>query len=145
MTEKADRCAASGSGAQAGFSLLEVLVALMILALAMTVAFRVFSGGLRNLALSGQYTRAAMLAESQLAGVGVDEPLEVGEEQGEWPDDYRWRRRVEIYRPWGGRDPEPTGVPAFVVTLEVAWDELGRERRVAFTTLRLLDSAEVGR
>ena len=51
-------------GAQAGFSLLEVLVALMILALAMTVAFRLFSEGLRNLTLSGQNTRAAMLAES---------------------------------------------------------------------------------
>jgi len=130
------------TGGQLGFSLLEVLVALMILALAMTVAFRIFADGLRSLGLSDRYARAAMLAEAQLAGVGVDEPLAEGDEEGEWPEGYRWRRRLEAYRPWGGRGAETPAVPAFRVSLEVAWEEGGGERRIAFTTLRLSDVPE---
>lgn len=134
-----------GGGSQQGISLLEVLVALTILAMAMGVVFEVFSGGLRNLGLSGEYTRAAVLAETQLAGIGVDAPLQVGDEEGEWAPGYHWWRRVEAYRPWGGSEPEAAGLQAYRVSLEVAWSEAGRERRVAFATLRLLDTKEHGR
>src|ERR1700690_801183 len=59
----------------AGFSLLEVLAAFVILALVGTALFRVFSGALGNVAASDEYSRATLYAESRLAGLGVETPL----------------------------------------------------------------------
>ena len=81
--------------ASAGFSLIEVLVAFVILALTLSVIMRIFSGGLRNVALAEDYSRAALLAESRLAELSV-QPLE-GEAGGEFDGKYRWRSTV---RPW---------------------------------------------
>jgi len=59
---------------QQGFSLIEILVAFVILAMSLTVIFRIFSGGLRNVALSEDYAQAVLVAESQLSAIGVSEP-----------------------------------------------------------------------
>jgi len=62
-------------GRQSGYTLIEVLVAFMILALALTVLLRIFSGGLRNVSVSSDYAIATLIAESRLAGAGIDVPL----------------------------------------------------------------------
>jgi general secretion pathway protein I len=84
-----------------GFSLLEVLVAFAILALALTVLMQVFSTGLRNISVGEDYTRAVLLAESVLASVGVEQPLQEGERTGtfdeKYGEAYRWRVAVSRY------------------------------------------------
>lgn len=80
----------SQGGSQAGFSLLEVLVAFSILALSMGTLMQIFSGGLRNVGLSEDYARAVAIAETQLAGAGIEAPLVPGEARGEFADKYRW-------------------------------------------------------
>lgn len=80
-----------GQQRQGGFSLLEVLVAFVILALSMGTMMQIFSGGLRNVGLSEEYARAVAIAETQLVGVGVEAPLTPGEAQGEFAGKYRWR------------------------------------------------------
>jgi general secretion pathway protein I len=79
---------------QAGFSLLEVLVAFVILALSMGVIMRLFSTSLRNIDKTDRRAVAALLAQSALATLGVDEPLSEGELTGEGTEGYRWRARV---------------------------------------------------
>ena len=59
------------SGRQAGFSLLEVLVAFAILALSLGVLLQIFSRAMSTTAVSGSYSRAAAMAEARLAEVGV--------------------------------------------------------------------------
>ena len=83
-----------------GFTLIEVLVAFMILTLSLSVLFRIFSGGLNNVAVAGNYAQAVLVAESQLALVGHDEPLLVGQSYGEAGERFRWRRTIENYVPW---------------------------------------------
>ena len=68
---------------QRGFTLIEILVAFMVLTLVLTVVFRIFSGGLRNVELSSDYTRAVLVAESQLTAAGITAPLEIGETSGD--------------------------------------------------------------
>jgi prepilin-type N-terminal cleavage/methylation domain-containing protein len=51
-----------------GFSLLEVLVAFVILSLVATALFRLFSGALNNASASEDYSRAVLVAESALDG-----------------------------------------------------------------------------
>lgn len=73
-----------------GFSLLEVLVAFVILAMAMGTLMQVFSGGLRNVGLSREYVQAVNLARNQLSAVGVEIPLAPGVATGEYENTYHW-------------------------------------------------------
>jgi len=126
----------------AGFSLLEVLVAFTILALSLAVTFRIFAGGLGNIATSEDYARAVTLAESRLAAVGVSEPLGSGVSSGRWDEEYEWRIAAGPYEPWG-EDVEPSDdVQAFLVTVDVDWIREGRLHRVTLNSLRLATSPE---
>ena len=58
-----------------GYTLVEVLVAFVIMAMALTVLLRIFSGGVRNVALSSDYAKAVLIAESRLATAGIDDTL----------------------------------------------------------------------
>ena len=62
--------------AQAGFTLIEVLVALAILAIALGFAFRPLSGGFDRLDRDQKSADALLLAQSTLARVGHDIALE---------------------------------------------------------------------
>ena len=120
-----------------GFSLLEVLVAFSILTLSLGVLFSLFSTGLRNTNIAREYSHAIALAESKLAEIGVVEPLEMGVQEGDFDDQYRWHIQVIAY-PWN-EEPAATLQPVvpYQVTVEVIWKSLYRERSVTLTTLRL--------
>ena len=57
----------SGGSAASGFSLLETLVALVILSLALGALYQAAAGATRNIRVAEQYTRAVALAESMLS------------------------------------------------------------------------------
>ena len=67
------------SGKQGGYSLIEVLVAFVILAMALTVLLRIFSGGLRNVDAATDYAQAVVIANAQMNSPGSIEPLQPGE------------------------------------------------------------------
>jgi general secretion pathway protein I len=109
----------------------------MILTLALTVIFRIFSGGLRNLELSADYTRAALVAESQLAAAGVSIPLEPGETSGEVDDSFSWQRVIQAYQPWEKEKELSTAMQGYRVTVNVDWERAGQKRRLTLSSIRL--------
>lgn len=142
---------ASGRGrSQRGLTLIEVLVAFVVLALTLGVILQIFSGGLRNARLSDAYTRALLLAESRLEAVGSEQAVVSGETAGQLGEDLRWRVRIQ---PWAGAiaDPlaasaPPGGAPParmlYEVQVQVAWQAGGRERSLRLTSLRLGDAPQ---
>jgi len=90
-----------------GFSLLEVLVAFVILALALGAIMRIFSQGMSRVSESDRYARAVMFAESKLAQLGADIPLEEGELSGGPENALNWRLRLVAHEP----DPAPAERP----------------------------------
>jgi len=83
-----------------GFSLLEVLVAFVILSLVATALFRLFSGALGNASAAGDYSRALMVAESVLAETAADESLRETTRAGASADGLiTWSARVTRYAP----------------------------------------------
>jgi len=130
---------------QRGFTLIEILVAFMILAMSLTVIFRIFSGGLRNVALSEDYARAVLVAESQLSTVGISEPLERGVTSGEWGERFRWQRVIEHYQPWEQDKELTTPLLAYQVTVKVDWEHTGRTRQITLSSVRLKQVERTGR
>lgn len=76
---------------ESGFSLLEVLVAFLILTVSITVLLQAFGTNLRNARLAQQHLTAITLAESLMARLGRDIELEEGEQTGQLNETYRWR------------------------------------------------------
>jgi general secretion pathway protein I len=67
---------------QRGFTLLEVIVAVVIAALCLSALSQVFATGVRAASTSSDYMRAMTLAQSLLAGVGIEKPAADGSDSG---------------------------------------------------------------
>lgn len=76
-----------------GFTLLEVLVAFVIAALALGVLFHGSLGGLRTAQVAGRYEEAVTRAQSHLAALTAGS-LTPGDRQGEDGNGFHWRVRV---------------------------------------------------
>jgi len=121
-----------------GFSLLEVLVAFSILAVTLGVLLNIFGGGLRLAGVSDDTARAASFAQSRLAQVGVAEELTEGETRGDFDERFRWIVRVQPYEVMDEEiDTENLPVQLYLVNVRVEWNDRGRPRSLALTTLRL--------
>jgi len=119
---------------EAGFTLLEVLVALLILSVAVVAVLQLVSGGLRLAAVAGAHLDATLLASAKLSEVEAG-PLEEGTMEGQ-EGAYQWFRRVTLERellPFEPDRPEASAVRLARVSVEVRW---GVNRRVEVVTLR---------
>ncbi len=89
-----------GARREAGFSLLEVLVAFVVLALVGTMLSQLYAASLRNAGAAQDWSRLVLVAEGQLAAAAAVVPLKEGSNAGS-EDDGRitWTARVEPYVP----------------------------------------------
>lgn len=118
-----------------GFLMLEVLVGMVILALALGLLFQIFAASLRATALAGEYTRAARHAEAALARIGIEEPVAEGVRMERIDDTYQRSVTVEPYA--DGEEDRSAALRPYQVTVAVGWGEGERARAVALTTVRL--------
>jgi general secretion pathway protein I len=130
--------------ASAGFSLLEVLVAFVIVALVATALFRLFGGALRNAAAADDWSRALLVAESRLALAAHAQPLREGADQGaELDGRIRWRSSVAPYETPNTSDDlarvsEQSPNRLFRVSVDVSFpSDSGRQRVLSLSTLKL--------
>src|SRR5262245_58465334 len=81
-------------GPCAGFTLIEVLVALAVAALGLAVLMAAIGVGLGNARLAERYLEATSRAQSHLAQVGVSLPLSPGEQSGDDGGGFSWLVRI---------------------------------------------------
>ena len=120
-----------------GMTLIEVLVAFIVLSITMAVIMRIFSGGMRNARLAESYSRAVFLAESKMAAVGLERPLIPGEDSGKVGGEMQWRVSVTPAEEDAATNTQLMPVRLYLVRVTAAWGEDGRERQVELTSLRL--------
>ncbi len=132
---------------QRGYTLIEVIVAFALLALALALLLGALSGGARQVRNAGEISRATLHAQSLLAVQGVAAPLRPQREQGEFEGGhYHWTLDVAPYAdPQQPPDaPLQPGAPSLLqLTLVVSWGE-AEAQRLQWRTLRLVTAAPGG-
>lgn len=123
-----------------GFTLIEVVVAFVLLALVMGVAFQIFSTGLARAGSLEERSGALEIARSQIAAAGVVDTLKEGQTQGQ-TDDGRWRWTTTITGSDEGTDPQhplPSPYSLYRVEVKVDWrGGDGRDQSLSLATLEL--------
>lgn len=134
---------------QRGYTLLEVIVAFALLALALTLLLGILSGAARQVRGSSDGARAALYAQSLMAEVGTGEALVAGQRTGDFEDGrYRWQLRIA---PWRDRalaaarqQVDPNTAALFEVTLAVQWGDAGPAQRLQLRSLRMVTGDSEG-
>ena len=118
---------------QRGLSLLELLVAVSIMALAVGVLYRVLGSSVRTAGLLEQQQRATLIVQSLLAAkdaVAEEGWNETGESAG-----YNWQVRSRPYDTSVSRE-FPGAARLHAIEIEVSWGDGGQTRQVQVQALR---------
>jgi general secretion pathway protein I len=118
-----------------GFTLVEVVVAIAILALMAGVIFRVNSDSIRNIRRADALADASALAQSLIAKVGAEIPLREGEVRGQSGATLQWRVQMKRYGDAADRAQWP--LAAYTVMAEVTLSDGPDTQPVTLITLRL--------
>jgi len=123
--------------ADRGFTLIEALVALSILAISLTVLMQLFSGGLKSSRLSDEYTRGVFHAREKMDEILLAQELTAGIIGGEFDDGFKWRAEA---RPFDIKEAKDVRLPfrAFNIDVAVTWEAGGREKRFAISAIKLV-------
>lgn len=119
-----------------GFSLLEVVAATLLLAIAFTALLKVAGGSMQLTHNADDHSQAAMWARSLLDTVDITTPLQTGRSEGRFDDSYRWRLVVTPWSP--AQAGQNVSVRMVKLDLDVLWGPKLRERSAHFSTLRAL-------
>lgn len=140
--------------AERGFTLIEMIAAFVIFAIAVGALMQILTQSLHNARQSRDETRAALWAQTLLDNVGMGEPVEAGGSSGEFDREFRWEMQIEQIDPQmimvsAGDHAQDAGqalaaaagqelpqIDLFHVDLRVTWGKGGREHSARFSTLR---------
>lgn len=125
---------------QRGFSLLEVIAAVLLLAIAFGVLMQVAGSSLNLTRRAAERSEAALWARSKLDSAFALEPVRRGHSEGRFDATYRWQLDVT---PWPGGPALPNW-QLYQLALVVSWGEGGQQRHARFTTLRLVGNSPEG-
>jgi general secretion pathway protein I len=117
---------------EAGYTLIEVLVALTILSLSLAVLFGIFSQSIARIHDTEQEMAARTLAHSLLAQTNAyGSPY--GEQSGSVAGGLSWRLRIA---PYPQHDDQIAAVHVAIVSVTVTWRRSGADRSLTLTTLQ---------
>lgn len=119
-----------------GFSLLEVIVALAIMAMGFVTVLQLFSGSIRSVGLSEQYLKATTLAHSKMGELEMMN-YNVSEFEGTFTEEesYRWQLDLSPYT--SELNAEEDNIQLTEVALKVLWTDGSRVREIELNTLKV--------
>ena len=131
--------------ADRGFTLIEVLVALAIAALALVAIFEGASAGMQSVERAQRTVAATRLAQAHMAEVGAVVPLAEGETGGTDSAGYRWQLRIRPAAAGPASADGFRGPVLYAVESIVSWGPATTPRSVRIQTLRLAGRTSPGR
>ena len=131
----------SPASRQHGFTLIEVMAAFAVFALLFGITLQILSTSMSNTRRAGDFTQAALWAQSVLDVAGLENMLEPGVTTGEFDERFSWTLEVteELVFDDRGLDPLQLPVALYRLRLTVEWGESQTTRQAVFETLRSVD------
>jgi prepilin-type N-terminal cleavage/methylation domain-containing protein len=119
-----------------GFSLLEVVVALTILAGGFLTVLNLFSGSVLSVDFSGQYLKAVTLASSKINELEMlnFQPIEYS---GKFKNEENYRWEVDIAPHDSPLNAPDSSIQLQKVLLKVLWEDRNQTRNVELSTLHM--------
>jgi len=146
-------CLSSRSSAQpakhfisAGFTLVEVIVAVAVVGLTFGVIFQALSQGMQTIRRTNAYTVALQLTQNKMNELMIDEDIrEDGVLEGRWNDDYWWRVEMETREVDDLMiDKTKLSTRLLYLRLSVFYNFAGRERVVKLFSIKLVPKPQIG-
>jgi len=128
-----------------GFTLIEVVIAFAIAALALGILFKAATGGMIAVATAGRYEEAVSRAKSHMAAIGHEGAITEGETEGDDGSGFHWRIRIVALAATSPADgaPAPFLQPAsrkptlYSVEVGISWKDAGRTREFLLQSQRI--------
>jgi prepilin-type N-terminal cleavage/methylation domain-containing protein len=126
-----------------GFSLLEVIVALAIMAMGFVTVSQLFSGSIRSIGLSEQYLKATTLAHSKLGELEINN-YNSPEFNGTFINEknYHWDLEISPYS--SELNSTQNNIQLSEVILNVHWADANQIRNIKLNTLKVNGSSYPG-
>lgn len=126
---------------QRGFTLLEVLVAFVVMGLVVGTLLQLFGASMRSVALSDEYSFAVQVAESRLAAVGSEIKVEQGDVAGEEKGSgYHWNVSMEPLKADEKTEKLQVALQMYRVDVAVTWKSSEKPREFHLSSLRFGES-----
>lgn len=124
-----------------GFTLIETLVAMMLLAISLAVILQLFSGGLKSAKVADDYTRGVFFAREKMEEYLLIEDLEEGTFDGKFDETYRWQVDIKFIEP---KDEERVlPVDLYQLDVVVSWPVGGQEKKIQISTLKITEKKKL--
>jgi len=125
---------------EAGFTLIEVVVAFVVAALVMVAAMRLFGGAFAGSARAERMSIALVGAESTMESIGTAIPFKPGTQRGALQAGLSWQATMTPYSGLSATSLDRLPVTAFEVEVRVRWDGSDRDA-VTLRTLKIAKRA----
>jgi len=122
--------------AHAGFTLLEILVAISLIGVALAVVIQLFSANLRSIGASRSYVDAAAHAEAVMRSILEDDNFPNATLSGTTEDGYRFEATVA--KGYEER-VQALNVDLYIVKATIFWHEGTKEKSLSLQTLKLTE------
>ncbi len=130
---------------QKGFTLLEVLLAVMILGVSLTTILLQFQTALHAGNISQERTRAVIYAKEKLEGLKIDSELSESSLSGNFDDGYEWETEVSLYEIEDTTDEdsyENLKNETYKLRATIKWNSGRHKRQAELTTLKTVRKKE---
>jgi len=132
--------------ADAGFTLIEVIVAITIMSVSLVMIMQLFAAGLKSSRTSCDYSRAVMHANDKMEELSAA-PIN-SQESGDFADGYKWEADVEPYVELSNEEPaneEPkdVGFKLLKLKVKIIWNAATKkENSVEFESLKMVSAED---
>ncbi|MDA3896815.1 MAG: prepilin-type N-terminal cleavage/methylation domain-containing protein [Desulfobacteraceae bacterium] len=126
-----------------GFTLIETLVAFMILSISLVIVLELFSGSLKSITISNDYEHGIFHAQEKMEEILALKKLDSINDQGDFSDGYEWSVEVSPEKDILNLNAA-SKLTIFNIVVKVQWQQFGRTKKYMLKTQKIAQRMMLG-